>query len=436
MLLRPRNRSTAAILVRTDENRSSLATGLRWLALLCALSLLPTLSAQTATVPPEVNLLSWGAGALVVQAPVSYGETGSWSPEALLDELPRTGWATKDGDLTPKIFVFEMAVKSSITSLAFDSTAVDKPERAAKDLNVEISDSLAGPFSEVGKFSLAKAKDHQKFPLPAPVTGRYLRLTVLNNWGDPQYMELMNALAYGKPIAKPQLPDNSGTFSTSYGNFHMLQTGSAVSGCYEHENGLIENGGFEGRVLRFTWTQGQLAGKRVSGPAILIFSDDGQSFTGYWWDEGAVNSAPGGWRGKRIATTVGSCPHWKPSAGNGVVDQLKTEGRARLYGILFDTDSDHLKPESKPTLDALVAAAHDEPTWSFSIEGHTDNVGGDAHNQTLSEKRALSVKAYLVMAGVDANRLATQGFGASKAVASNDTELGRSQNRRVEVVKK
>jgi OOP family OmpA-OmpF porin len=79
-----------------------------------------------------------------------------------------------------------------------------------------------------------------------------------------------------------------------------------------------------------------------------------------------------------------------------VVDQLKSEGRARLYGILFDTDSDHLKDESKP---------------------------------------GASVKAYLVTAGVDASRLTTQGFRATNPVASNDTELGRLQNRRVEVVK-
>ena len=284
--------------------------------------------------------------------------------------------------------------------------------------------------------ALAQAKDHQKFVLKTPATGRYLRLTVLNNWGDAKYMEIMNVYAYGKPLVKRPLPDNSGMFSSSYGNFHMQQSGSAVNGCYEWKNGLIENGGFEGRVLRFTWTEGEVAGPRHGGPAILIFSDDGQSFIGYWWHDGDKGAPSGSWNGKRVTKDVGSCPHWKPGAGNGVVDQLKSEGRARLYGILFDTDSDHLKAESKPTLDALIAAAHAQPTWSFGIEGYTDNVGGDAHNQTLSEKRALSVKAYLVAAGVDASRLTTQGFGASHPVSSNDTELGRSQNRRVEVVKK
>ena len=83
-----------------------------------------------------------------------------------------------------------------------------------------------------------------------------------------------------------------------------------------------------------------------------------------------------------------------------------------------------------------MGAAHDQPSWNFAIEGHTDNTGSDAHNQALSEKRAISVKAYLVNAGVNASRLTTQGFGSSRPVASNDTELGRSQNRRVEIVKK
>ena len=73
---------------------------------------------------------------------------------------------------------------------------------------------------------------------------------------------------------------------------------------------------------------------------------------------------------------------------------------------------------------------------SRSIEGHTDNTGSDAHNQALSEKRAISVKTYWSPAGVNANRLTTQGTGASRPWPATTPDLGRSQNRRVEVVKK
>lgn len=407
-----------------------------WIALVCALSLLPCkLQAQAKSASDEKNLLAFGAGALIVVEPVSYSETGNWSPDALLDELPQTGWATPQGDLKPKTFVFELADPSQITSLGFDTANVENPGRGAKDVKVEISNGKDGPFTLIAAPMLEKVKDHQRFMLKTPATGRYLRLTVLNNWGDPAYMEIMNISAYGNAVSKRPLPDNSGTFDSSYGHFHIQQIGSAVYGCYEHNYGLIENGGFDGRVLRFTWKEGE--GKdQKSGPAIMVFPDDGQSFRGVWWYEGNVVGMGGLWVGKRISKQIGFCPYWKPGSGNNVVDQLKSEGRARLYGILFDTDSDHLKDESKPTLDSLIAAAKAQPTWSFGIEGHTDNVGGDAHNQTLSEKRAAQVKAYLVAAGVPATRLTTQGFGATKPVASNDTELGRSQNRRVEIVKK
>jgi hypothetical protein len=188
-----------------------------WIAFLCAISLLLIkLPAQSDAGPAESNLLSWGAGALVVQAPPSYSDTGNWSPESLLDELPSTGWCNKSGDLTPKVFVFEMAEKSAITSLAFDTAQVESPARGAKDVKVEISDSKDGVYTDVATQSLAQAKDHQKFVLKTPATGRYLRLTVLNNWGDAKYMELMNIYAFGKPLVKRPLPDNSGMFSSSY----------------------------------------------------------------------------------------------------------------------------------------------------------------------------------------------------------------------------
>ena len=110
-------------------------------------------------------------------------------------------------------------------------------------------------------------------------------------------------------------------------------------------------------------------------------------------------------------------------------------GRVRIYGINFDTDSDVIKPESKTALDSIVKLTKEKPDWKFTIEGHTDSTATAAHNQTLSEKRAASVKAYLVTAGVAATRLNTLGFGATKQVGDNNTSIGRAQNRRVELVK-
>ena len=69
----------------------------------------------------------------------------------------------------------------------------------------------------------------------------------------------------------------------------------------------------------------------------------------------------------------------------------------------------------------------------MSVGGHTDSVGTDAYNQTLSERRAASVKDYLVGQGVDGSRLSTAGYGESNPIASNDTADGRALNRRVEL---
>jgi OOP family OmpA-OmpF porin len=74
----------------------------------------------------------------------------------------------------------------------------------------------------------------------------------------------------------------------------------------------------------------------------------------------------------------------------------------------------------------------DYPDLNVVIEGHTDSVGTAAYNKKLSQQRAEAVKKYMVEKGIDANRLKAQGFGEVRPIASNDTEEGRQQNRRVE----
>lgn len=124
------------------------------------------------------------------------------------------------------------------------------------------------------------------------------------------------------------------------------------------------------------------------------------------------------------------------AGGKKLYDVLSESGRVATQGIFFDTGSDHIRPESTPTLEEIAAMLRDHGDLRLTIEGHTDNVGNAAANQTLSEQRAAAVKQYLVTrAKVDPVRLTTKGFGASKPVAPNTTAEGRQNNRRVELVK-
>ena len=123
------------------------------------------------------------------------------------------------------------------------------------------------------------------------------------------------------------------------------------------------------------------------------------------------------------------------AGGKELYDALVADGRVSTQGILFDTGSDVIKPHSTPTLEEILAMLKDHADLKLAIEGHTDNVGDAAANQSLSEKRAAAVKAYLVSKGIEASRLESKGLGATKPKAANDTAEGRQTNRRVELVK-
>jgi OmpA-OmpF porin, OOP family len=123
------------------------------------------------------------------------------------------------------------------------------------------------------------------------------------------------------------------------------------------------------------------------------------------------------------------------AGGRRMYDALMADGRVATQGIYFDTGSDRLRPESTPTLNEIAAMLREHPDLKLRIEGHTDAVGNAAANQTLSERRAAAVKAYLVGTGCGAARLESAGLGAARPVASNDTPEGRQNNRRVELVK-
>lgn len=125
------------------------------------------------------------------------------------------------------------------------------------------------------------------------------------------------------------------------------------------------------------------------------------------------------------------------SAGGGEMErQLAEEKRVDVYGIYFDFNSNHIRKESAPILQEIADVLGRNPDWTLSINGHTDNVGGDAYNLDLSRRRSESVhKALVERFGIAAERLTTGGHGASAPKDTNETPEGRARNRRVELVR-
>jgi outer membrane protein OmpA-like peptidoglycan-associated protein len=106
-----------------------------------------------------------------------------------------------------------------------------------------------------------------------------------------------------------------------------------------------------------------------------------------------------------------------------------------LKGIYFESGKATLKPESYSALQDAAKILTDNPNIKVEIQGHTDNVGSDSYNQTLSEKRAYAVMNYLVTSlGIIPGRLSANGYGELKPIASNDTEESRAFNRRVDFI--
>jgi outer membrane protein OmpA-like peptidoglycan-associated protein len=101
--------------------------------------------------------------------------------------------------------------------------------------------------------------------------------------------------------------------------------------------------------------------------------------------------------------------------------------------ILFDFNSAALRPESQQTLRDLATNFLRYPDETVSVEGHTDNIGSPEYNQGLSERRAYSVRDYLVNQGIPPTRISALGYGETSPKASNDTPEGRQLNRRVEI---
>ena len=152
------------------------------------------------------------------------------------------------------------------------------------------------------------------------------------------------------------------------------------------------------------------------------------------------NGCPFDTDGDGIPDYMDKCPNIPGTVANNGCPELTEKDKAifekALYGIQFATGKATITKASYPILDAIVMIMKENSTYFLTINGHTDNVGKPASNQTLSEKRAAAVKDYLVKKGIGADRMKTQGFGDTKPLVPNTNAANKAKNRRVEFLVK
>ena len=131
------------------------------------------------------------------------------------------------------------------------------------------------------------------------------------------------------------------------------------------------------------------------------------------------------------------CPAVAGTVANNGCPEVTEEVQKQLNDyartILFDTGKASIKAESTSVMVDIIQILNEYPNAKFTVEGHTDSVGSKKLNQSLSEKRANSVRDFLIEKGIDGSRLTAIGYGEEKPIATNRTRSGRKQNRRVEI---
>ena len=124
------------------------------------------------------------------------------------------------------------------------------------------------------------------------------------------------------------------------------------------------------------------------------------------------------------------------TAGTGVAVTQTTDNQLKLNipsDISFDTGRANIKPNLQPILDQFAQGLSSQPNTEIRIIGHTDSTGSDAINNPLSINRAASARDYLASRGVDSRRIQIDGRGSHEPIADNNSEAGRSKNRRIEI---
>ena len=367
----------------------------------------------------EENLLSVASGAMILDLK-SPDESDLNHAYGLLDDDPGSNWYTHPTGTY--VLVLALPRRTQLKKLLWQGDA--------KKVVVEVSDdpSGKGAFQKIAEGAVSSGDAPKPLAVTKEVPARSVRFTVEM---DQEHSHNHDVKGYGTKLDDPPWTKNAtGVFSPTENELSLKQEGSIVTGCFgtEQISAVVDGPIVKGTLLGND-------GKTIY-PALLNLSPDGSRAVLFTFHEGTMST----FGGPRKSATPGSCAQWtekKPGAApvDPIAADIEKFGRARVYGIRFDTDSDVIKPESKAVLDRVVAVLKAKPDWKLTIEGHTDDTATPQHNQGLSERRAKAVEKWLEERGIAGTRLTPVGLGQTKPIAPNKTSIGRAENRRVELVK-
>lgn len=233
----------------------------------------------------ETDLFAFAQGARIVAAPadVAMSQMDS-SPLNLIDGSAKTDWTGEAKG--PPVFVFELEERSELDRITFDTAFLNRDAKAVRAVRVEISDTSATTgFSTIVETRLQMLKDNQNFSFdpkrPLPV-GRWVRLTVLDNYGADEYSAFTGFRGYGRKLtAEATMPDVTGSYEghSGWGTINLTQQGDRVTGCYEYQQGQV-TGVIKGRTMTLDMLETSSDGSTIRHRAFFDLSRNGRELVG------------------------------------------------------------------------------------------------------------------------------------------------------------
>ncbi|MFT3707693.1 MAG: discoidin domain-containing protein [Archangium sp.] len=353
---------------------------------------------------PDVNMLALEAGTVIVDSSPSYG--GAWTAEALADGSASTGFCGPQGTKGPFFFTFELEQRSVLTSVEIDNTGDEEPSYpgiSAASVEVWVSGAQTDQAQKVATVKVPRA-GKARFALPKDTLGRFVKLVVPGNHGNPSYTELMEVAVMGHPLEPTPSPTRNiaGMWSLDDGVIRIAADGATVTGCVLRKNDAQRfRGTIAGHVAKVT-----LEGlDRTRGSATMVVTADATRLRGRYQLGGF-----GTWTATRKEGALVDCDAMIAQAAlarrlDAARDSLV------LMGVGFAAN-DEVALEANDDLSSIVALLHDRPTArvQFTVLGKTD---GAPDELKRTERRATALANALLKKGVPPERVEI-GFGLMK----------------------